>query len=179
VKAIVERPLCENEKGSTVEVEARCDTDAVLEEIGLLKPELLDLTSKVVNLRRNSMFLSPRTKSKCKGKVEEAEKEVSAVPKEKASAEGDSKVTILKNSLARMFSRKSGSTAVGATRSSNKEGIKDQSCERTRDGLKKEESLDEKTKVKKFKKRLSFKAIKSRFTLEKKEEAEATPDSYI
>jgi ubiquitin-protein ligase len=103
VKAIVERTLCENGKGSTVEVEARCDTDTVLEEVGLRKPELVDLTSKVVNLRRNSMFSSPRTKSKCKGNVEEAEKEVSAVPKEKRR---DSKVTILKNSLARMFSRR-------------------------------------------------------------------------
>ena len=101
VKAIVEKTLCENGKGSTVEVEARCDTDTVLEEIGLRKPELLDLTSKVVKLGRN---------------------------------------------------------------------------ERAGDGLKKEESLDEKTKVTNLKKRLSFKAIKSRFTKQKKEETEETPE---
>ena len=101
VKAIVEKTLCENGKGSTVEVEARCDTDAVLEETGLRKPELLDLTSKVVKLGRN---------------------------------------------------------------------------ERAGDGLKKEESLDEKTKVTNLKKRLSFKAIKSRFTKQKKEETEETPE---
>ena len=83
------------------EVEARCDTDTVLEETGLRKPELVDLTSKVVKLGRN---------------------------------------------------------------------------ERAGDGLKKEESLDEKTKVTNLKKRLSFKAIKSRFTKQKKEETEETPE---
>ena len=42
--------------------------------------------------------------------------------------------------------------------------------------MKKEESLDEKTKVTNLKKRLSFEAIKSRFTKQKKEETEETPE---
>merc|ERR1719278_2392279 len=99
-----------------------------------------------------------------------------AVPEEKSTAEGDSKITILKNYLSKMFSRESGDAEVAARSSTNKEGIEDQSCEGAGDGAKKEESLNEKTKETNLKKRPSFKAIKSSFAKEKKEEAAATPE---
>jgi len=78
--------------------------------------------------------------------------------------------------LSKMFSRESGDAEVAARSSTNKEGIEDQSCEGAGDGAKKEESLNEKTKETILKKRPSFKAIKSSFAKEKKEEAAATPE---
>merc|ERR1719219_1234457 len=96
---------------------------------------------------------------------------------EKSNAEGDTKATILKNSLIKMFSRESGDNE---TTSTNKEGIEEQCPESAGDGLKREESLEEKvdevSRVTNLKKRLSFKAIKSRFTKEKKEEEVAPPE---
>ena len=110
--------------------------------------------------------------AKDEGKVKDAGMEV-AVPEEKSTAEGDSKITILKNYLSKIFSRESGDAEVAARSSTNKEGIEDQSCEGAGDGAKKEESLNEKTKETNLKKRPSFKAIKSRVA---KEEAAATPE---
>ena len=113
--------------------------------------------------------------AKDEGKVKDTGMEV-AVSEEKSAAEGDSKITILKNYLSKMFSRESGDAEVAARSSTNKEGIEDQSCEGAGDGAKKEESLNEKTKEKNLKKRPSFRAIKSSFAKEKKEEAAATPE---
>jgi len=128
---------------------------------------------------------------------DEAKEEVEnkEVPEEKsAAAEGDSKVTEWKNSLFKMFSRESSSdNEVVAAASSKKEGTEgEQEVEGAGDGLKTEEGLEEKkaegesktekglkekaeggeSKMTNLKKRLSFKAIKSRFTKEKKEEKE-------
>ena len=113
--------------------------------------------------------------AKDEGKVKDAGKEM-AVPEEKSAVEGDSKVRILKNSLSRMFSRESGATEVAARSSTNEEGIKDETCEKLGYAANKEKSLDKKTKMTNLQKRLSFKAIKSRFSKEKKEETEATPE---
>ena len=49
--------------------------------------------------------------AKDEGKVKDAGKEM-AVPEEKSAAEGDSKITILKNYLSKMFSRESGDAEV-------------------------------------------------------------------
>ena len=77
----------------------------------------------------------------------------------------------------KMFSRESGDNE---TTSTNKEGIEEQCPESAGDGLKREESMEEKvdevSRVTNLKKRLSFKAIKSRFTKEKKEEEVAPPE---
>ena len=194
-------------KGGDADAEVRSDTNADVEtkeEPGHLKPELLDVKeSKVASLRRNLSFnklkkifskgdgegANIETKEgvdEAKGEVapvevgdapakEEAEKET-AIP-EKSNAEGDTKATILKNSLIKMFSRESGDNE---TTSTNKEGIEEQCPESAGDGLKREESLEEKvdevSRVTNLKKRLSFKAIKSRFTKEKKEEEVAPPE---
>ena len=217
VKAIVEQTFCENAKGGTAEVEARCDTDsdAVLEtkkETGLLKPEILDVKeSKVSNLRRNSSFNKVKKIGEVEGANTEAKEggdevrgeisrdeakdegnvEVAAVPEEKSAAEGDSteeksaaegdsKAAILKNSLVKMFSWESGDNELGVTTFANKEVIKEQRPEGAGNGLKREESSEKKTemvsKVTNLKKRLSFKAIKSRFTKEKKVEEEANQE---
>jgi len=119
--------------------------------------------------------------AKDQAKDEEADKET-PVPEEKpAVAEGDSKVTEWKNSLFKMFSRESAVNEVTAAVASTKEeGSEEQEVEGAGDGLKTEESLEEKaegeSKMTNLKKRLSFKAIKSRFSKEKKEEEEATPE---
>jgi len=118
--------------------------------------------------------------AKDEAKDEEADKEV-AVPEDKpVVAEGDSKVTEWKNSLFKMFSRESADNEVFAVASTKEEGTEEQEVEGAGDGLKTEESLEEKiegeSKMTNLKKRLSFKAIKSRFSKEKKEEEEATPE---
>ena len=117
---------------------------------------------------------------KDEAKDEEANKEA-AVPEEKAAvAEGDSKVTEWKNSLFKMFSRESADNEVFAAVSAKEEGTEEQELEGAGDGLKTEERLEEKaegeSKMTNLKKRLSFKAIKSRFSKEKKEEEEATTE---
>jgi len=117
---------------------------------------------------------------KDEAKDEEANKEA-AVPEEKAAvAEGDSKVTEWKNSLFKMFSRESADNEVFAVASTKEEGTEEQEVEGAGDGLKTEESLEEKaegeSKMTNLKKRLSFKAIKGRFSKEKKEEEEATTE---
>ena len=118
---------------------------------------------------------------KDEAKDEESNKEA-AVPEEKAAvAEGDSKVTEWKNSLFKMFSRESAVNEVTAAVASTKEeGSEEQEVEGAGDGLKTEERLEEKaegeSKMTNLKKRLSFKAIKSRFSKEKKEEEEATTE---
>jgi len=120
--------------------------------------------------------------AKDEAKEEEVDNKETAVPEEKpAAAEGDSKVTEWKNSLFKMFSRESADTeGAAAAASSKEEGTEEQEVEGAGDGLKTEESLEEKaegeSKMTNLKKRLSFKAIKSRFSKEKKEEEEATPE---
>jgi len=114
-------------------------------------------------------------------KEEEADKEVIAPEEEKsaAAAEGDSKVTEWKNSLFKMFSRESADNE-DTTASSKKEGTEEeQEVEGAGDGLKTEEGSEQEkkaeggeSKMTNLKKRLSFKAIKSRFSKEKKEEEE-------
>ena len=200
VKAIVERTFCE-----TAEDEAICDTeaDAVLEtkkETSLLKPELFDVkASKVLNLRRNSSFNKVKkvfsrgdgdganTEAKegedeLRGEVSkdgeagEGKVEVAAAPEEKSAAAGDSKVTMLmENSLVKIFSLESGDNEVGIKTFTNKEGIEEQ-CpdEGAGNGLR--EKPDVVSKVTFLKKRMSFKAIKSRFSKEKKGEEEGTPE---
>jgi len=118
--------------------------------------------------------------AKDEAKDEEADKEVT-VPEEKpAVAEGDSKVTEWKNSLFKMFSRESADNEVAAAAATKEEGTEEQEVEGAGDGLKTEESLEEKiegeSKMTNLKKRLSFKAIKSRFSKEKKEEEELTAE---
>jgi len=118
--------------------------------------------------------------AKDEAKEEEVDNKETAVPEEKpAAAEGDSKVTEWKNSLFKMFSRESAVNEVtAAVVSTEKEGAEEQEVEGTGHGLKPEESLEGKiegeSKMTNLKKRLSFKAIKSRFSKEKKEEDEAT-----
>jgi len=119
--------------------------------------------------------------AKDEAKDEEADNKETAVPEEKpAAAEGDSKVTEWKNSLFKMFSRESADNEVVAAASTKEEGTEEQEVEGAGDGLKTEEILEEKiegeSKMTNLKKRLSFKAIKSRFSKEKKEEEEATPE---
>jgi len=119
--------------------------------------------------------------AKDEAKEEEVDNKETAVPEEKpAAAEGDSKVTEWKNSLFKMFSRESADNEVFAVASTKEEGTEEQEVEGAGDGLKTEESLEEKiegeSKMTNLKKRLSFKAIKSRFSKEKKEEEEATPE---
>jgi len=119
--------------------------------------------------------------AKDKAKEEEVVNKEVAMPEEKhAVAEGDSKVTEWKNSLFKMFSRESADNEVFAVASTKEEGTEEQEVEGAGDGLKTEESLEEKiegeSKMTNLKKRLSFKAIKSRFSKEKKEEEEATPE---
>jgi len=117
---------------------------------------------------------------KAKEEEEVDDKEV-AVPEEKSAvAEGDSKVTEWKNSLFKMFSRESADNEVApAAASAKKEGTEEeQEVEGAGDGLKTEEGLEDQkieggdSKMTNLRKRLSFKAIKSRFTKEKKEEEE-------
>ena len=91
------------------------------------------------------------------------------------------KVTEWKNSLFKMFSRESADHEVApAAACAKKEGTEEeQEVEGAGDGLKTEEGLEDKkieggdSKMTNLRKRLSFKAIKSRFTKEKKEEEEA------
>jgi len=118
-------------------------------------------------------------------KEEEVDNKEMAVSEEKtAVAEGDSKVTEWKNSLFKMFSRESADNE-DTTASSKKEGTEEeQEVEGAGDGLKTEEGSEQEkkaeggeSKMTNLKKRLSFKAIKSRFSKEKKgEEEEATPE---
>jgi len=113
-------------------------------------------------------------------KEEEVDNKEMAVSEEKtAVAEGDSKVTEWKNSLFKMFSRESADNE-DTTASSKKEGTEEeQEVEGAGDGLKTEEGSEQEkkaeggeSKMTNLKKRLSFKAIKSRFSKEKKEEEE-------
>jgi len=130
--------------------------------------------------------------AKDEAKEEEVDNKEMAVPEdETAVAEGDSKVTEWKNSLFKMFSRESADNEA-ATASTKEEGAIEE-VEGAGDGLKTEEGLEEKkaegsleqgkaeggeSKITNLKKRLSFKAIKSRFTKEKKEEEEeVTPET--
>jgi len=119
--------------------------------------------------------------AKDEAKDEEADNKETAVPEEKpAAAEGDSKVTEWKNSLFKMFSRESADNEVAAAAATKEEGTEEQEVEGAGDGLKPEESLEGKaegeSKMTNLKKRLSFKAIKSRFSKEKKEEEELTAE---
>jgi len=178
------------------------------DEAGHLKPELDVKESRVASLKRNLSFSKLKkmfakgegggteveTKegaddvkgeaasdevgdAKDEAKEEEEDKEV-AVPEEKSAAEGEWKVTALKNSLFKMFSRETADNEVGAAASKKEEGIVDGEVEGAGDGLKTEESLEEKaevvSKVTNLKKRLSFKAIKNRFSKEKKEDEAGT-----
>jgi len=196
------------ENNTDVEVE---DADMkTKDEGGHLKPELLDVKeSRVASLKRNLSFSKLKkmfTKGEGGGidvetkedvddekegeaasdevgdaKDEAKEEEVAEVPEEKPAAEGEWKVTALKNSLFKMFSREPADTEVGAAAASKKEeGIEDGEVEGAGAGLKPEESLEEKTevvsKVTNLKKRLSFKALKSRFSKEKKEDEAANPE---
>jgi len=180
------------------------------DEAGHLKPELLDVKeSRVASLKRNLSFSKLKkmfTKGEGGGtdveskegvddekegeavldevrdaKDEAKEEEVAEVPEDRPVAEGEWKVTALKNSLYKMFSRESADTEADAAAASKKEeGIEDGKVEGAAAGLKPEESLEEKTevvsKVTNLKKRLSFKALKSRFSKEKKEGEAANPE---
>jgi len=178
------------------------------DEAGHLKPELDVKESRVASLKRNLSFSKLKkmftkgegggtdveTKEgvddvkgeaasdevedvKDEAQEEEDDKEV-AVPEEKSAAEGEWKVIALKNSLFKMFSRDTADSEVGAAASNKEEGIEDGEVEGAGDGLKTEESLEEKaevvSKVTNLKKRLSFKALKNRFSKEKKEDEAGT-----
>merc|ERR1712181_199126 len=120
--------------------------------------------------------------AKDEAKEEEEDNGELAAPEEKTdAAEGDSKVTEWKNSLFKMFSRESVDNEVAAAADSTKEeGTEKQEVEGgAGDGLKTEEGLEQEkkaeggeSKMTNLKKRLSFKAIKNRFSKEKKEEEE-------
>jgi len=193
------------ENSTAVEVE---DADLKMEdEASHLKPEPDVKESRVASLKRNLSFSKLKkmfTKGEgggtdvetkegvddVKGEAasdevqdakdeaqEEEDKEV-AVPEGKSAAEGEWKVIALKNSLFKMFSRDTADSEVGAAASKKEEGIEDGEVEGAGDGLKTEESLEEKvevvSKVTNLKKRLSFKAIKNRFSKEKKEDEAGT-----
>jgi len=196
-------------KENNTDVEVEGADMKTKDEAGHLKPELLDVKeSRVASLKRNLSFSKLKkmfTKGEGGGtdvetkedvddekegeaaldevgdaKDEAKVEEVAEVPEEPA-AEGEWKVTALKNSLFKMFSRESADTEVGAAAASKKEeGIEDGEVEGAGAGLKPEESLEEKTevvsKVTNLKKRLSFKALKSRFSKEKKEDEAANPE---
>merc|ERR1712192_198744 len=119
--------------------------------------------------------------AKDEAKEEEEDNGELAAPEEKTdAAEGHSKVTEWKNSLFKMFSRESADNE--ATKASTKkEGTEEEQEDEGAgdDGLKTEDDLEQgkkaeggESKMTNLKKRLSFKAIKSRFSKEKKEEEE-------